>query len=83
MRGSGTELTLIDTLAAQGKAARDGAGWHVCLDQLGCHLHGQEPPWSPVERWRDVHGAYVEGFGPEAATIGPPEQLEEYRDAGA
>jgi len=28
-----------------------------------------------------VHGSYVEEFGPEAATIGPPEEIgEEYQD---
>jgi uncharacterized protein YndB with AHSA1/START domain len=81
-RESGTELTLIDTLAERGKAARDGAGWHVCLDQLAYHLDDSEPPWTSPERWRQVHDSYVEGFGPEAATVGPPEELsEEYQKA--
>jgi uncharacterized protein YndB with AHSA1/START domain len=78
---SGTELTLIDTLAERGKAARDGAGWHTCLDQLAHHLDGSSPPWTAPERWRQVHDAYVEGFGPEAAAIGPPEELADYQDA--
>ena len=78
---SGAELTLIDTLAERGKAARDGAGWHTCLDQLAYHLDGSEPPWSSRERWGQVHDSYVEDFGPEAATIGPPEELTEYQDA--
>jgi uncharacterized protein YndB with AHSA1/START domain len=69
---SGTELTLTDTLAEHGKAARDGAGWHTCLDQLAYHLDGEEAPWSSEERWGQVHDSYVEDFGPEAATIGPP-----------
>src|SRR5947209_17014024 len=30
----GTELTLLDTLEERGKAARDAAGWHVCMDAL-------------------------------------------------
>ena len=30
----GTVLTLLDTLEERGKAARDGAGWHTCLDAL-------------------------------------------------
>ena len=71
--GAGTRLTLTDTLEELGKAARDGAGWHVCLDQLAIHLDGEEPAWTSVERWTEVHPAYVEEFGPEAATIGPPE----------
>jgi uncharacterized protein YndB with AHSA1/START domain len=77
--GTGTTLTLVDTIGELGKAARDGAGWHTCLDQLAFHLDGQEPPWSSSERWGEVHDSYVDDFGPEAATIGPP---AEYRDAG-
>ena len=74
--GDGTELTLLDTLEEVGKAARDGAGWHTCLDALAYHLDEHEPPWSSPERWKQVHPAYVEEFGPEAAAIGPPESLE-------
>ena len=32
--GAGTVLTLTDTFDELGKAARDGAGWHECLDRL-------------------------------------------------
>jgi uncharacterized protein YndB with AHSA1/START domain len=81
--GSGTRLTLVDTLEELGKAARDGAGWHTCLDQLAYHLDGEEPPWTSPERWEQVHGSYVEGFGPEASTLGPPKELDEYREARA
>ena len=71
--GDGTLLRLVDTIDDLGKAARDGAGWHVCLDQLEHRLDGTDAPWSPGDRWGEVHPAYVGGFGPEAATIGPPE----------
>ena len=71
--GEGTRLTLLDTLEAVGKAARDGAGWHVCLDHLQHDLDGTTPEWSSSDRWRAVHPAYVAALGPEAATIGPPE----------
>ncbi len=70
--GDGTLLTLLDTLDALGKAARDAAGWHTCLDSLEDHLDGRPSPDSS-ERWRAVHPGYVEALGPEAATIGPPE----------
>jgi uncharacterized protein YndB with AHSA1/START domain len=70
--GDGTELTLLDTLDAVGKAARDGAGWHVCLDDLAHHLDGTTAPGSASDRWRAVHPGYVAAMGPEAATIGPP-----------
>jgi uncharacterized protein YndB with AHSA1/START domain len=68
----GTELTLFDTLEDRGKAARDGAGWHACLDALEAALSGDADTRSHVEIWSEVHPQYVERFGPEAATIGPP-----------
>jgi len=71
--GDGTRLTLLDTLEALGKAARDGAGWHVCLDELERRLDGTSSEASTSDQWRDVHPHYVDEFGPEAATIGPPE----------
>lgn len=49
--GDGTVLTLLDTLEELGKAARDGAGWHLCLDSPARHLAGEGPatePWQPV-----------------------------------
>lgn len=71
--GEGTRLTLLDTLEAVGKAARDGAGWHVCLDELIHHLDGTAPAQTSSDRWRAVHPDYVSALGPEAATIGPPD----------
>jgi uncharacterized protein YndB with AHSA1/START domain len=67
--GEGTKLTLLDTFDEYGKAARDAAGWHACLDQLEQELGEQVR----VASWNDVHPGYVDSFGPEAATIGPPE----------
>jgi uncharacterized protein YndB with AHSA1/START domain len=71
----GTELTLHDTLEEQGKAARDGAGWHACLDMLASSLQDDSAPGADRGRWAEVHARYVEDFGPEAATIGPPEGM--------
>jgi uncharacterized protein YndB with AHSA1/START domain len=68
----GTILELLDTFTEQGKAARDAAGWHECLDQLDRELGGG-PPIEWGTRWTEVHPDYVAAFGPEAATIGPPE----------
>jgi uncharacterized protein YndB with AHSA1/START domain len=64
--------TLTDTIDELGKAARDGAGWHVCLDALELDLDGRVKPWEDAAHWRDVHPGYVDAFGPAAATIGPP-----------
>jgi uncharacterized protein YndB with AHSA1/START domain len=69
--GDGSVLTFVNTFDELGKAARDAAGWHSCLDILGAHLNG-EP--LPEKRWEEVHAAYVERLGPEASAIGPPNQ---------
>ncbi len=73
--GQGCVLTLLDTFDEQGKAARDAAGWHDCLDGLEMHLAGTAS-WKPGEGWHAVHGRYVERFGPKGATIGPPRTWE-------
>ncbi len=78
----GCTLTLLDTIAEVGKAARDGAGWHVCLDALEHSLAGTTPPWTTDDRWRAVHPGYVERWGPEAASIGPPAGWGEAAAAG-
>jgi uncharacterized protein YndB with AHSA1/START domain len=69
-RGDGCVLTLTDTIDELGKAARDGAGWHVCLDALERVLAGKP---SATADWESVLAEYAKKFGPEAATIGPPE----------
>ncbi len=66
---SGCVLTLINRFDELGKAARDAAGWHACLDALEAWLEGAAVP---DDRWGEVHPGYVSRFGPEAATIGPP-----------
>src|SRR5271156_3985953 len=42
--GPGTVLTLTDTFDALGKAARDAAGWHECLERLAGDLGGTPLP---------------------------------------
>ena len=73
--GDGCVLTFEDTFDELGKAARDAAGWHTCLDVLAFHLAGEELPWEQMERWKQVHPGYVERLGPKASAIGPPEAL--------
>ena len=69
--GAGTRLTLQDTFAEHGKAARDGAGWHECLARLAADLDGAPVgEWGSV--WSALHPRYVAHLGPDAATIGPP-----------
>jgi uncharacterized protein YndB with AHSA1/START domain len=68
--GDSTALTLRVTFDELGKAARDAAGWHVCLARLNALLAGDDD----VPAWTDVQPLYVERFGPEASTVGPPRQ---------
>ena len=77
-----TVLTLIVTMAEFGKAARDGAGWHISLDNLAAELAGDRDHGEHGDRWREVNKVFVARFGPEASTVGPPEAWEDtYGDA--
>jgi uncharacterized protein YndB with AHSA1/START domain len=75
-RGSGCVLRLTVTFPEYSKAARDAAGWHVCLEQFVAACDGTALPWLPSERWRVVHRGYVERLGPEASAIGPSQEWE-------
>jgi uncharacterized protein YndB with AHSA1/START domain len=77
--GAGTRLDFVVTLAELGKAARDGAGWHEALDLLETSVDGDEL-WPLGQRWAELVPMYEAAFGPDASTIGPP---EEWRAAGA
>ena len=70
----GTTLTLVDTIDQLGKAARDAAGWHVCLDNLDAHLAGK-PSASNGDDWQSLNAEYSSEFGPEASSIGPPAKV--------
>jgi len=74
--GDGTMLEFTVTFPEHGKAARDGAGWHVCLEQLAIVVDGGAPIGDDPDRWRNVQPAYVASLGPEASSIGPPEEWE-------
>ena len=75
----GTVLVLMQTFGDHFKAARDAAGWHLCLDALAGALDGAAAPSPTGERaieagWAELNGAYEERFGisPDEATP-PPE----------
>ena len=42
----GCTFVLTDVFGELGKAARDAAGWHTCVDLLGHHLGGAAAPWA-------------------------------------
>jgi uncharacterized protein YndB with AHSA1/START domain len=71
--GAGCILRLQVTFPEHGKAARDAAGWHVCLERLTARCQGPTTSSErPADPWEVVHRAYVERLGPEASVIGPP-----------
>jgi uncharacterized protein YndB with AHSA1/START domain len=80
--GPGCTLRLTVTFPEHGKAARDAAGWHVCLEQLAAACDGTGLFGQPPDRWRVVHRGYVERLGPEASAIGPPEEWKPADDDG-
>jgi uncharacterized protein YndB with AHSA1/START domain len=75
--GDHTVLDLTVTFPEYGKAARDGAGWHVCLEYLTQVVAGTRAPEREDDLWRAVHPDYVDRFGPDASSIGPPKEWED------
>lgn len=75
--GDGTKLTLTVTMEELGKATRDGAGWHQCLDSLDRQLAGTAGRADNSDDWRGLRDVYAERFGPEASVLGPPKEWEE------
>jgi uncharacterized protein YndB with AHSA1/START domain len=68
--GDGCLLVFTDTFTEHGKAARDGAGWHVCLDALDACLNGAAGPGG--NRWQEHYDRYAQAFGPDAASATLP-----------
>jgi uncharacterized protein YndB with AHSA1/START domain len=66
----GCRLRFVNRFDDGGKAARDGAGWHDCLDRLAARLDGHEPP---TLDWRRRYAVYVAAYGPEHATAPLPD----------
>lgn len=65
-------FTLIDVLDERDAAARQAAGWHVCLAELDKLMTGQLPdgPHSATaEPWRPRYDAYVAAGLPSGADI--------------
>ncbi len=75
--GGGTAMTFTVVLEELGKATRDGAGWHQCLEVLDRSLAGDSDRDHDPRRWRELRDAYAERFGPEASVLGPPREWED------
>lgn len=74
--GPGSVLMLTVTFPEHGKAARDAAGWHVCLEHLSYVAADEKVPSTPSDRWRVVHRDYVSRLGSQASVLGPPEEFQ-------
>jgi len=70
----GTDLTMTVEISELGRAARDGAGWHQCLDNLA-RMYAHDPDLCEVDTWAAAHPHYVRRFGPEAAASPPPQEF--------
>jgi predicted 3-demethylubiquinone-9 3-methyltransferase (glyoxalase superfamily)/uncharacterized protein YndB with AHSA1/START domain len=73
----GTQLTLIHTFEDRLKAARDAAGWDLCLAALGRALGGDTGPAPTGERallgdWNELNRAYQDRFGIPADLAAEP-----------
>ena len=73
----GCVLVLMHSFDDHFKAARDAAGWHVCLDALSATLDGAQPPLGEDgERlpsgWRELNSAYEQRFGISSEQATPP-----------
>ena len=64
-------LRLTVLLDQREKAARDGAGWHVCLDRLAGLLAGNDGPadTGAGEDWRGLYDEYQRRGVPAGAPI--------------
>ncbi|MFI0508783.1 SRPBCC family protein [Streptomyces sp. WSLK1-5] len=61
-----TRLTLTNVLQAADTAARNGAGWEVCLAALDAHARGERPGRPP---WEGLYRAYVDAGLPSGAPV--------------
>ena len=59
--GEGTRLTLTHLISNADEAARNAAGWHVCLDKLGAVESDWEPLYEEYQRRGLPAGAVIPG----------------------
>ncbi len=67
--GAGCELRLTVGLGTRDKAARDSAGWHVCLDRLERVVAGEDGPAATGAsgEWRALYEEYQRRGAPAGA----------------
>jgi uncharacterized protein YndB with AHSA1/START domain len=69
--GAGCLLRFTHLLDGRDRAARDAAGWHVCLDTLEQHLAG-EPAQAPTGEQTDEHRALYDDYVGRGMPHGAP-----------
>jgi uncharacterized protein YndB with AHSA1/START domain len=77
--GDGCVLVFTDTFDDPAKAARDAAGWDLCLERLHALLDGTSADLPP-QRWHERFAAYRKEFGPEFSAKGAPADHPVNRD---
>lgn len=71
------QLTLINVLEARDTAARNAAGWSICLAELDKHIAGEVtngPHSDTAESWQQHYDVYVAEGMPFGARIPGPDQ---------
>ncbi|MFF9817369.1 SRPBCC family protein [Streptomyces sp. NPDC014006] len=72
LTGGRTLFSLTDVLAAPDTAARNGAGWEVCLAALDAAARGerlQGPHAGPTADWKALYAAYIDAGVPSGAPV--------------
>ncbi|MGW3412122.1 SRPBCC family protein [Streptomyces sp. NPDC000888] len=67
-----TRFTLTNVLEAENTAARNGAGWEVCLGALDAHARGEEhegPHAGSTAPWQEIYRRYIEAGIPSGAPV--------------
>jgi uncharacterized protein YndB with AHSA1/START domain len=84
----GCVLVLVHSFEDRLKSARDGAGWHLCLDSLEADLDSEEaagvPSPAPGSPWARLNSEYQRRFGisPGEATPPPARPVDRGRVGG-
>ncbi|MEU6576709.1 SRPBCC family protein [Streptomyces sp. NPDC046805] len=68
----GTRFTLTNVLSAENTAARNGAGWEVCLGALDAKARGEKnqgPHSGASAAWKEFYEGYVEAGIPSGAPV--------------
>ncbi|MGP4045866.1 SRPBCC family protein [Streptomyces sp. 2A115] len=67
-----TRFTLTNVLVAENTAARNGAGWEVCLTALDAWARGERfdgPHAGADAPWQEIYARYVEAGVPSGASV--------------